>query len=151
MSRRRAGDALRRGAGVNSVIEARPLSARVDQAGAVASSLCAIHCAASALLPAALGVLGAGALMGHMAEWIFTAVALSLAVWALWPGGIRSRSPGVIALFVLGIFGLLASRGLEARGGHLFGTVVGVLAGLSLLAGHILSLRARRCGPEGCP
>lgn len=93
-------------------------SERVDRIGAVASSLCAVHCALVALLPAALGALGLGALLGHEAEWVFTLIAVAFAGGALFLGWRRHRSSLVAGLLVLGIVGLLASRGIEMSSGH---------------------------------
>ncbi len=145
---------------------------RVDRIGAVASSLCAVHCAICALLPAAFGALGVGALLGQEAEWIFTLVAIGFAAGALVLGWRRHRSVGVATLLVIGMMGLLASRGIEAGHEHgqhhgdtqahehhaqraehhepgsvrgAVGVAVGVVAGLSLLTGHLLNLRASRC------
>lgn len=168
-------------------------SERIDRIGAVASTACAAHCAVCALLPAAFGALGLGILLGHEAEWIFSILAIAFAVGALVLGWRRHRSASVALLLVLGIAGLLTSRGLEMGSGHhdhhgearhaevhtddaaatepephgqadadsveshvsasilgeashFAGTVVGVLAGLLLFAGHLVGLRAsRRC------
>lgn len=84
---------------------------RLDRVGAVASSLCAVHCAVCALLPAAFGALGMGSLLGHEAEWVFTLIAVAFAAGALISGWRRHRSVWVAGLLALGIAGLLASRG----------------------------------------
>lgn len=162
---------------------------RVDRFGAVASSLCAIHCTVAALLPALFGTLGLGLLLGHEAEWVFTAVALGFAVLALLFTWRRHRSTLVAGLMAVGIVGLMASRGLEMGGehgehhgqaehhaqeehhghgheehqaqahapgehheggSHLAGTVVGVLAGISLVSGHVIGLRKSRECREAC-
>lgn len=145
---------------------------RADRIGALASTVCAVHCAVCALLPVAFGALGLGFLLGHEAEWGFTLIAVFFAAAALVAGWRRHRSRGVALLLMLGIVGLLVSRGVEGatedhaenghdhaqavdhhdgEAGHLAGTVVGVVAGLVLLAGHLLSLRATRGCTEGCP
>ena len=54
-----------------------------DRLGATVSSLCAIHCAVCALLPAAFGVLGLGFLLGHEAEWALTLTAIAFGSGAL--------------------------------------------------------------------
>ena len=71
------------------------MTEKVDKFGAFASTLCAIHCAFCAILPALLasGALGAGflverkkwvdVLVGHEAEWVFTLVAVAFAGIAL--------------------------------------------------------------------
>lgn len=158
---------------------------RADQMGAVASSLCAIHCAVGALLPAAFGAFGVGFLLGDRAEWAFTLVAVGFAGAALTLGWRRHRDRTVLVLLVVGVVGVLASRAvesmhdghddcdghaqaaaLEARGAHGgvgsegaglerwwhgLGTMVGVLAGTTLVGGHLVNLRAsRRCTTDAC-
>lgn len=91
---------------------------RLDRVGAVASSLCAVHCAVCALLPAAFGALGMGVLLGHEVEWVFTLIAVVFAAGALISGWRRHRSVRVAGLLALGIAGLLASRGLEMGAAH---------------------------------
>ena len=91
---------------------------RIDQAGAVASTLCAIHCAICALLPAAFGALGLGMLLSQTAEWAFTLIAVSIAGGALVLSWRQHRSVAVAGLLSLGIVGLLASRVLEMGADH---------------------------------
>lgn len=90
-----------------------------DRIGSVASTLCAIHCALAALLPAALGALGLGALMGHEAEWVFSGIAITCAVGALF---VAWRRQGKLTLggwlLIAGIAGLIASRVLEMGHPH---------------------------------
>ncbi len=139
-----------------------------DRMGAVASSLCAAHCAIGALLPAAFSVFGASFLLNEEVEWLFTGIAITFAAIALWQGWKRHRSPVVALLLGLGITGMLASRFIEEASGHHHGhheahaegehhspfgagTVVGVLAGALLVAGHIKNVQARRrCHAESC-
>lgn len=164
----------------------------LDKVGVWASSLCALHCMVAALIPAALSALGLGILFGHVAEWLFTLIAIAFASSALVLGWRRHRSRLGAALLVLGIVGLLASRGIEMSAGehhdhgahthhvthhvehddhvelahddgdhhveeqgqegsystHTLGTVVGVLAGLMLLLGHMTNLRRMRRGRQ---
>ena len=89
-----------------------------DRWGTVASSVCALHCAVCALLPAALAGLGLGALLSPKAEWGFTLVAVALGGMALVLGWRVHRSRRVAALLSLGILALLASRVLEMGGEH---------------------------------
>ena len=91
---------------------------RIDQAGAVASTLCAIHCAICALLPAAFGALGLGMLLSQTAEWVFTIVAVFIAMGALVLSWRQYRSIAVAGLLGLGIVGLLTSRVLEMGSDH---------------------------------
>ena len=89
-----------------------------DRFGAVASSLCALHCAICALLPAVFAVLGVGFLLSHEVEWLLTLVAVlfgSAALNLVWR---THRSRRVAGLLIVGIIGLLASRGLEMGAEH---------------------------------
>lgn len=94
------------------------MNQKVDRFGAVASSLCAAHCAVCALLPAAFSALGLGFLMGHEAEWAFVLLAVALGAGAMVLGWRQHRSTKVAGLLALGIIGLLVSRGLEMSGDH---------------------------------
>lgn len=172
---------------------------QLDRLGAAASSLCAVHCAVCALLPAAFGSLGLGFMLRSEAEWAFTLIAVVLATGAMVVGWRRHRSVLVVGLLAAGISGLLVSRGLEVgsahhehsgeaqdarfersaqpnhgtpssaekhavtearrdRGSHVAhegsvhfaGTAVGVLAGLLLVFGHILNIRAPHHCRHGC-
>lgn len=126
---------------------------RADRIGAIASTLCAAHCAVCALLPAAFGALGVGFLLGHEAEWAFATIATTVAIAALVLGWRRHRERHVAVLLMLGIAGLLASRGVEGWSEdpwHLIGAALGVLAGLTLVAGHLLNLRASQRCTRGC-
>ena len=93
------------------------MSQKIDRFGAVASSLCAVHCAAVALLPLAFGALGLSFLAGHSAEWSFTLLAIVFALFALNISWRKNRSVPVTALLIIGIVGLLASRFIEMSSG----------------------------------
>lgn len=156
-----------------------------DRFGSVASSVCAIHCAVCAFLPVAFSAVGLGFLLGEQTEWMFTLVAVLFGVVALVLGWLQHRSKRVASLLILGVVGLMASRGLEMGtehhdgeshhaeeethhveahadedehheeahddSMHLAGAVVGVLAGLILMVGHISNIReGRRCTEENC-
>jgi hypothetical protein len=90
----------------------------IDRMGALASSLCAIHCAACALLPTAFGALGVDFLLGHKSEWLFTLIAIAFAVGALVMSWRQHRSRAIALLLIVGIAGLFASRGIEMTSGH---------------------------------
>ena len=79
---------------------------RIDRFGAVASSLCALHCAICALLPTVFAALGLGMLLSQTAEWFFTLVAVSFALGALIFGWRTHRSHVVVGLLGLGIIGI---------------------------------------------
>ena len=112
------------------------------------STLCITHCLLCGLAPGLFTALGLGALLGHEAEWGFTLVAVAIALVALTLGWRRHRSTPVAALISVGVVGLLLARVLE--GGEQ-GEYLGVLSGLALVGGHLLSLRAARCCEEHSP
>ena len=129
---------------------------RVDQLGVIASTLCAIHCALTALLPGLFLALGLGSLMGHEAEWALTGVALALACLALVLGWRRHRSIAITAALGLGMAGLLLARWVEEAGVHGLGTGLAVVGGITLVISHVSNIRAARpraaqpC-EAGCP
>lgn len=128
-------------------IETAPGSAAAhtaDRLGIAASATCAVHCAATALTPGLLGVLGLGALLGHEAEWTFTLIAAVLAAAALVQGWRVHRSVVITSAFVAGIAGLLLSRLVEESGAHGVGTGVGVFAAGALVVAHVLNIRSGR-------
>ena len=94
------------------------MNERVDKLGAVASSICAVHCALFGFLPIVFTALGLSFLMGHEAEWVFTSIAIVFALGALVLAWRRHRSVRVIGLLALGIVGLLVSRGIEMNSDH---------------------------------
>ena len=88
-----------------------------DRFGAVASSLCALHCAICGMAPALFGVLGLGVLLSHEVELGLALMAILVALWAIVVAWRQHRSKLVLGIFILGIAGLVLSRGLE-MGGH---------------------------------
>ncbi|MEM9863940.1 MAG: MerC domain-containing protein [Myxococcota bacterium] len=117
--------------------------AAADRLGIAASTACAIHCAIVATIPS-LGALGLGALMGHVAEWTFTIIAIGLAMVALWQGWRHHRSPAVAAVFALGVAALIGSRLAEEAGVGGVGGALGVTGAAALVAAHLLNIRAYR-------
>lgn len=113
----------------------RPAS-KLDGAGAVCSTVCAVHCASSAMAPGVLAVLGVGALAGPALEWGFTVAAILFAILALIVGWGRHRNPYLALLFVAGIAGLGLGRWLEMLELHHAGPAASIAAGLSLIAAH---------------
>ena len=89
-----------------------------DRFGAVASSLCALHCAICAILPALFAALGVGFLLTHEAEWLLNLVAIFFGIFALNLARQSHRSPRVMLFLVVGILGLLVGRGLEMAADH---------------------------------
>ena len=89
-----------------------------DRFGAVASGLCAVHCAICAMAPALFAALGLGMLLGHEVEWGLTLVAVGFGAVALGMGWRRHHSMKVLSLMVIGMVGLLGARGIEMGSDH---------------------------------
>lgn len=90
----------------------------VDKAGALAGTLCAVHCLLVAFMPWILVGLGLKFLISGAAEWASTGLAIVLAGLALVGGFRKHRSPKVAALFAAGVCALLLSRFMEEGSGH---------------------------------
>ena len=93
-------------------------SSSIDRFGAVASSLCAVHCAVCALLPAAFAALGLGFLLSPGAESLLAFMAILLGLGAVRLAWTTHRSTRVTGLLALGIVGLIGSRALELNSSH---------------------------------
>ena len=124
----------------------------LDRLGTVASAACAVHCAICALAPGLLAAFGLTALIGHEAEWGFTAAAVIIAVWAMIVGWRRHRTRRVVFALATGIAGLIIARGFEHIDAHWMGVTLGVVGSLGLITGHFLNMQAwRRTRTERAP
>ena len=90
----------------------------LDSCGAFASTMCALHCAACALLPATLTTLGLGFMIGHKTEWVLTIIAVVFAIAALVLSWRSHRNLLIMAALSIGITGLLTARVLEGNAHH---------------------------------
>lgn len=172
-----------------------------DRFGSVASSICALHCAICGFLPVAFSALGLGFLLGQKVEWMFAIMAILFGLMAMFLGWRQHQSKRVAGFLIVGVVGIMVSRGLEMGSdhhdhgsdahheevghaetaphgadhegeehhedhavsegkkhsdghadhegegedlSHMAGAIIGVLAGLTLLLGHIFNIRAAR-------
>ncbi|MEM9729888.1 MAG: MerC domain-containing protein [Myxococcota bacterium] len=123
-------------------------SNRIDRAGVVSSTVCAVHCASAAAAPSLIAALGLSVLVGPMFEWGFTVLAVLLGASALVIGWRRHQTMSVALVLGAGILGLLLGRVLEMNEFHGAGTVVSVVAGVALVVGHLSGIRASRAQAE---
>ena len=135
---------------MGQVFKAIKQSDRYDSIGKFASGLCALHCAICALAPGVFALLGADLLLDHEAEWAFIIIAVIFALAASITGWMTHRSFKVVSFFLLGVFGLIASRFLEEAGGHELGAAVGISAGLCLLFAHLKNSSAAANSKDDC-
>jgi hypothetical protein len=122
---------------------------RLDSAGMLASTLCAIHCAAMPLLIGALTVAGVGWLGSEGLEWGILGGSLSVGLLALVPSYRRvHRRSSCLWLFWLGILAIVAGR-LE-RASVLPDTPFVVSGAILIVSSHALNryfcARCRNCG-----
>jgi hypothetical protein len=122
---------------------------RLDRAGIVASSLCAVHCALVALLPAlpstVLGFVARGS-----TELVLILIAMSVGVAAMVVGFVRIHRDVRPLLLLAGGIALMVTRGaLPADSG--LETPCSIAGATALVAAHFLNVRAtRRQCCDGC-
>jgi hypothetical protein len=119
-------------------------AARLDQAGMLASSLCALHCMAMPIVVGVLPLLGLSFLADEQTEWTLIAVAFLLGLSSLLPGyWRRHRRWEPLAMFALGAGLIMTVRLLfeESQAVELIGVALG---GLCLMTAHALNLRYSR-------
>ena len=116
---------------------------RLDRAGIVASTLCALHCLAAALIAAAAPALRF--VERPELEGAFVLTALVVAAGALWRGHRRHRRWAPLVLLGVGGAALVATRLVEWPSESLE-TAASVAGAATLVAGHLLNIRLlRRC------
>lgn len=116
----------------------------LDRVGVVASSLCALHCAATPVLLAVAPTLGV-AFGDERWEWPFLLASCALGAAALVPGFLRSGR--AIALAVFGAGALLALGGkLSFEAGGVAESACSALGALGIACSHVLNLRVVRRG-----
>ena len=113
---------------------------RLDRMGMVLSCLCAVHCVATLVVVAALGV-GGSFLLNPAIHRVGLAVAIIVAGVAIGLGALRhgKRAPFVVAMMGLSFMGggLAVPHGVEEA--------VLTIIGVSLVAlGHVLNVRGLR-------
>ena len=113
---------------------------RLDRMGLALSCLCAVHCVATVVIVAALGI-GGGFLLNPAIHRVGIALAMLIAGVAIGLGAVRHRrrAPFVFAMTGLSFMGggLAVPHGVEEA--------VLTIIGVSLLAiGHLLNVRGLR-------
>ena len=101
----------------------------LDRLGMATSTLCAIHCAATALFMGALSAVGAAGVGAAWVEGVFLAAAVLLGVLSLGHAHVRHRSYAPMAWFSAGML-LLVARPLAPTP---VAEVLAVVAGATLV------------------
>lgn len=123
---------------------------RVDAAGALSSSLCAVHCVIVAVFPAVLSTLSIGASVSAAFEWGSASLAVVFGATALWGAALR-RDGLTGALLAAGIMGIVSGRLMESIADVELGGPVSIVSGLLLVTGHLMGLSRRVPGPTDHP
>ena len=110
---------------------------RLDRAGMVLSSLCAVHCVLGTVIVAGLG-LGGGLLLDPIIHRVGLLMATLIAGVAIGIGAIQHRRPMPFVVAMMGLSfmggGLAVEHGVEEA----VLTIIGVTL---VAAGHVLNLR----------
>ena len=137
---------------------------KLDRAGATASFLCAIHCAIMPFVIALLPLFGLSFLASEPVEWALLAASATLGSWSLCLGFRQHRSR--LVFMVLGVALALLVAGRIFHEPHLadhhlhephygiWGLVLMVLGGLTMMSAHLLNHRlchaCKKCSADGC-
>lgn len=114
---------------------------RLDRVGVLLSGLCAVHCLASLLLVAGLG-LGGEWLLSPVIHRVGLALAIAVGAATLIYGAMRHRDPVPLHAGAIGI----ALMGLALFVGHGTEEAVLTILGVAVLAyAHVRNLRASNC------
>ncbi len=124
---------------------------RADRFGAVASLVCAVHCALLPLVLGALPVLGLSFLADHRYEAMFIAFASVLATLMVAYGFRRHRRLLALWLLLPGIALLLAGAFSAFAHGSALHSMLVAVGGVLVAGAHVVNLRlARGCVRPAC-
>lgn len=115
-----------------------------DRVGAVASFLCAIHCAALPFVLALLPFLGLSFLASHSFERGFVMFASALALFSLVTGYRQHRRPLALMLALPGLVLLIMGVTFAENYSIALHSVMVTCGGLLVAAGHFVNLRTHR-------
>jgi hypothetical protein len=117
----------------------------VDRFGAIASLLCAIHCAVLPFVLALLPVLGLSFLAGHVFERCFVACASALASWSLLSSYRRHRRTQPLWVLLPGLTLLwLGAFIVNEHYGTGIHAVLVAMGGMLLATAHLTNLHLAR-------
>ncbi|MDX2064153.1 MAG: MerC domain-containing protein [Fimbriimonadaceae bacterium] len=124
-----------------------------DHVGAMASSLCAVHCLLTGFAVGLLSVAGLGFVATPAAEMGFVAVACLVGLAALIHGHQRHHSLVPAMIFAIGMLVLVLGQVVEANhwGPEWLHHGGNIIAGLTLIAFHVVNQRMQHaCGSVHC-
>lgn len=110
----------------------------LDKAGATASLLCAIHCAAMPLVVTLLPFVGLSFLAHESTEWALVFASAALGISSLCWGYREHRSRRALAILSIGLILLFCGRRMEENEIG-WGVVAMVLGGCTVAASHLIN------------
>jgi len=127
---------------------------KLDRAGATASFLCAIHCALMPFVITMLPLLGLSFLASEPVEWTLLLSSATLGTLSLCAGFRQHKSRRVFAVLGMALAFLVAGRIFHERHIGIWGPVLMVMGGFSMMGAHLLNqMLCRACGKcreHGC-
>ena len=117
------------------------VSERLDRAGAMASLLCAIHCAVMPLIVTLLPLLGLGFLADERVEWGLLLLSAALGTTSLCLGYRQHRSQRALQILGVALALLVCGRIIESQHLGILGVFLVVCGGLGVATAHIVNRR----------
>ncbi len=128
----------------------RPLDSRIDRFGALASMLCAVHCALLPLIFGLLPALGLGFLAAHGFEQVFVSFAIVLASISLIYGLRKHGSYRAFGLLIPGIILLVVGVLLGVDHSNPWHALIVSIGGGLIALSHILNMRLTHVHSPSC-
>lgn len=120
-------------------------SERLDRAGALSSTLCAVHCAIMPLLVTLLPLLGLSFLASETTEWLLFGASAIIGTSSLCLGFRTHRSHRALAFLAIGLAMLAIGRMMEHGQTSPWGVPILVCGGLIVAASHLINRALGRC------
>lgn len=126
------------------------LDSRVDRVGALASMLCAIHCALLPLIFGILPALGLGFLAGHAFEQVFVSFAIVLASISLLFGLRRHGRYRAFLFLMPGILLLVVGVLVGSDHANPWHAAVVSIGGTMIAVSHLINMRLTHVHSPAC-
>ena len=127
---------------------------KLDRAGAMASFLCAIHCAVMPFVVTMLPLVGLSFLASEPVEWVLLLSSAILGTLSLCAGFREHGSRRVFAVLAIALALLVAGRVFHEHHLGEWGPILMVLGGFTMMGAHLfnqwLCRSCRKCSGHSC-